>query len=234
MEHRGDDARRGRVHLRRRHLRHPQPDPSIRSTRCSTTSAPVDREPGNLEARGAGGDQEGPPTPARSCSRSTTRPARVESGRIVSRLVGDSVPGPEQAVDHRRPRRARWAWARTSSGCERAKALRGQGRARQRRRARDRSGGRARAGCRGRVGSACVRGTREQVEAVGREIRRARARDPEADVTDLDSCERAIRDPHRGLFRTADRFSRQRRGYLAGRASAPNSTTSPPGGRSSK
>ncbi len=28
-------------------------------------------------------------------------PARVESGRIVSRLVGDSVPGPEQAVEHR-------------------------------------------------------------------------------------------------------------------------------------
>jgi glyoxylase-like metal-dependent hydrolase (beta-lactamase superfamily II) len=28
-------------------------------------------------------------------------PARVASGRIVSRLVGDSVPGPEQPVDHR-------------------------------------------------------------------------------------------------------------------------------------
>ena len=27
--------------------------------------------------------------------------ARVESGRIVSRLVGDSVPGPEQPVEHR-------------------------------------------------------------------------------------------------------------------------------------
>ncbi len=28
-------------------------------------------------------------------------PARVESGRIASRLVGGSVPGPEQPVDHR-------------------------------------------------------------------------------------------------------------------------------------
>jgi glyoxylase-like metal-dependent hydrolase (beta-lactamase superfamily II) len=28
-------------------------------------------------------------------------PARVESGRIVSRLVGGSVPGPEQPVEHR-------------------------------------------------------------------------------------------------------------------------------------
>ena len=28
-------------------------------------------------------------------------PARVASGRVLSRLVGDSVPGPEQAVDHR-------------------------------------------------------------------------------------------------------------------------------------
>jgi glyoxylase-like metal-dependent hydrolase (beta-lactamase superfamily II) len=28
-------------------------------------------------------------------------PARVSQGRIVSRLVGDSVPGPEQAVDHK-------------------------------------------------------------------------------------------------------------------------------------
>lgn len=28
-------------------------------------------------------------------------PARVEHGRVVARLVGDSVPGPEQPVDHR-------------------------------------------------------------------------------------------------------------------------------------
>ena len=28
-------------------------------------------------------------------------PARVESGRIASRLVGGSVPGPDQPVDHR-------------------------------------------------------------------------------------------------------------------------------------
>ena len=28
-------------------------------------------------------------------------PARVEHGRVVSRLVGDSVPGPELAVEHR-------------------------------------------------------------------------------------------------------------------------------------
>jgi hypothetical protein len=28
-------------------------------------------------------------------------PARIDHGRVVSRLVGDSVPGPELAVEHR-------------------------------------------------------------------------------------------------------------------------------------
>jgi hypothetical protein len=28
-------------------------------------------------------------------------PARVEEGRIVSRFVGDSVPGPETRIEHR-------------------------------------------------------------------------------------------------------------------------------------
>ena len=28
-------------------------------------------------------------------------PARIEYGRVISRLVGDSVPGPELAVEHR-------------------------------------------------------------------------------------------------------------------------------------
>ena len=27
-------------------------------------------------------------------------PARIEHGRVISRLVGDSVPGPELAVEH--------------------------------------------------------------------------------------------------------------------------------------
>jgi len=28
-------------------------------------------------------------------------PARIEHGRVISRFVGDSVPGPEIAVEHR-------------------------------------------------------------------------------------------------------------------------------------
>ena len=57
-------------------------------------------QPGHVEAPRASGDQEGakqrhvPPADPRLSG-------SVENRRVVSRLVGDSVPGPEIAVEHR-------------------------------------------------------------------------------------------------------------------------------------
>ena len=114
-EHPRRDRRGNRLHLRRRRLRHPEPDdrPDPPGPRLR---AAVDREPGHVEAPGARRDQEGARTAARSCCRSTTtRPASSTGGSSRDSSATPCRGRSSPSSTGRRARRGRWASVGRSS-----------------------------------------------------------------------------------------------------------------------
>ena len=183
----------------------------------------------NVEAPGARSDQEGAQLGhVRPAAPRLARAGRA--GRVLSRLVGDSVPGPEQAVDHRTVGRDRrdGRRRRTSSGCDAQPSIRGsrlprhRGRAwhRPRHRPRPRSRGRARSASLGTISRAVRGGRRREIGEQGLAVT--------LDVTDLDACERAVAEVTARFGGSP--FSSTRRASRPS-ASAPSCTTSTPGGQ---